>query len=140
MKTKDWVIGRGMNGQYLCPILDVSNDTWIQKHDRNRLFKYNFERWIGKLWLIVTYYSPAIFKGLFYSENMLSKAASLWILIWLFSLYPTTVTTFSLNYLLVWVSIGICYSKNIRNIPDDNLREYFRTGYVIYQIPYIFYS
>jgi hypothetical protein len=68
---------------------------------------------------------PAMFKGLFYSKNILSKAAGIWILLWLTDLYPATINTFTLNYLLVWISVAICYSKTIRNMPDSAIKEIF---------------
>jgi hypothetical protein len=64
---------------------------------------------------------------LFFSNNALSKAAALWIILWLISLYPSTVTTFTMNYILVWIAIGICYSKLVRNMSDHVLKEYFLT-------------
>ena len=68
---------------------------------------------------------PAVVKGLFFSKNLLSKAAGVWILLWILYLYPTSVTTFTLHYILVWICIGICYSNKIRNIPEEAMRKYF---------------
>jgi hypothetical protein len=64
---------------------------------------------------------PAVIKGLFFSKNILSKAAAFWIIIWLVELYPANVNSFSLNHILVWISIGICYSKEIRNYTESHV-------------------
>ena len=69
---------------------------------------------------------PAMFKGLFKSKNLLSKAAGLWILFALLSMYPTPVNSFSMQYVLVWIAIGICYSKDLRYLPEEILVRYFK--------------
>jgi hypothetical protein len=79
---------------------------------------------LGLLLLIIV---PACIKGIFYSKNMLSKAAGIWILLWIFCLYPANVDTFTMNYLLVWMCVGICYTKKIRNMPDDFIKQYFKS-------------
>jgi hypothetical protein len=33
-----------------------------------------------------------------------------------------------MQYILLWIAVGICYSKTIRNIPEQILVDYFR-GY-----------
>ena len=38
------------------------------------------------------------------------------------------MNTFTLQYILLWIAVGICYSKTIRAIPEQILMDYFR-GY-----------
>jgi hypothetical protein len=59
---------------------------------------------------------------------MLSKAAAMWILWVLVNMYPSTIHTFTMQYILLWIAVGICYSKTIRDIPEQILVDYFR-GY-----------
>src|SRR5690606_38435429 len=80
---------------------------------------------IVSLGLLLLILIPAIMKGLFDSRNSLAKAAAFWILLWIIYLYPTAVTTFTLHYILVWVSVAICYTKNIRAMDDNELKAYF---------------
>lgn len=123
MNKKDWIIGKGIDGLYYCPSGATSdgyrND--IETDYLNIILKGG----IISLGLLLLIAIPAIIKGLFYSKNILSKAVAIWILLWLIDLYPVPVTTFSLNYILVWISIGICYSKEIRNLPEYLVKEYF---------------
>lgn len=128
MNKKDWIVGKGIDGLYYCPT-GATEDGFravIETDYLQIILKGGFIS-LGLLLLIVI---PAIFKGLFYSKNILSKAAAIWIILWMIALFPSTVTTFSLNYLLVWISIGICYSKEIRDMPEDSVKEYF--GYKIF--------
>ena len=128
MKTKDWIIGRGVVGQYYCP--GTENDDLL-------LFRYQIETdylniilkgGIIGLALLLLMAVPAIIKGLFFSKNLLTKASAIWILLWLFDLYPSTVTTFTLNYILVWIAVGICYTKSIRDMPEDAIRKILNPG------------
>ena len=128
MEQKDWLIGRGIDGVYYCPT-GATEDGYrvvIETGYLQIILKGGIIS-LGLLFLIAI---PAIFMGLFYSRNILSKAAAIWILYWMIALFPATVATFSLNYILVWISIGICYSKQIRNMPEDSVKEYF--GYKIF--------
>ena len=127
MNKKDWIIGRGIEGIYYCPT-GVTGDGYREVIETDYL-QIILKGGLISLGLLLLIVIPAIFKGLFYSKNILSKAAAIWILLWLLALYPQTVTTFSLNYLLVWISIGICYSKRIRNIPEDSVKNIFNIKY-----------
>lgn len=124
LTTKDWIVGKGIYGEYYSPGLDEGNHisiyrSMIETDYLNIILKGGTVS-LGLLLLIAI---PAVFKGIFQSENLLSKAAGIWIFLWLLSLYPATVNTFSLNHILVWVSIGICYSREIRNTPESSVKS-----------------
>lgn len=121
MNLKDWIIGKGINGQYFCPTEDSFYRNGIESDYLNIILKGG----IVDLGLLLLILIPAVFKGLLYSKNMLSKAAGIWILFYIFCLFPTPNTKFTLFYLIVWTSVGICYSKKIRALSDDSLIEYF---------------
>jgi len=126
---KDWVIGRGLNGRYFCPNVDenyavLGYRSMIETDFLNIILK-NGSIYLVLLLLIMI---PAVYNGLFRSQNILSKAAGAWVLFWLLCLYPANVFGFSMNYLLVWLSIGVCFSKEIRNLPDLVLKDYFLNG------------
>jgi hypothetical protein len=124
MQTKDWIIGRGMNGQYYCPGIDDETDyrTLIETGYLQIILKGGLVRLVLYLLIMI----PAVFLGIFSSKNILSKAAACWILITLISLYPATVESFDLQYIIVWVSVGICYSKKIRNYSDAYINDFLK--------------
>lgn len=128
MNLEDWVFGRGINGMYYCPI-GIDDNIYGLPDMRGGVetdyLTIILKGGIISLLLLLFIAIPAIIKGLFYSKNKLSKAAGIWIILYLISLYPTTVTAFTLNYLLVWISIGICYSNEIRDISEESLTSYF---------------
>jgi hypothetical protein len=125
MKTEDWIIGRGMLGQYYCPGVDEAT-TQNNFTDYRNMIETDYLNIILKggivsLALVLLITIPAAIKGIFYSKNILSKAAGIWILFWIMDLYPATVTTFTLNYLIVWICVGICYSHTIRNMSEEEV-------------------
>jgi len=129
MEAHEWIIGRGINGLYYCPIGVDDNPYAIPDYRFGVETDYLtiiLKGGIISLALLLLIAIPAMIKGIFQSQNLLSKAAGIWILLWMVNLYPTTVTTFTLNYTLVWISIGICYSNEIRNLSDEFLISYFR--------------
>lgn len=126
METKDWIVGRGMNGEYFCPI--VEEDADIRGYRRaieTGYLQIILNGGMISLGLILLMAVPAMICGIFFSKNVLCRACGFWILLWILSLYPANVATFSLNYILVWVAIGICYSKKIRNIPEEIMKQAF---------------
>ncbi|MGN6340316.1 MAG: hypothetical protein ACTHML_05105 [Ginsengibacter sp.] len=127
MHAKDWIIGRGINGEYYCPNIDLDTDyrSLIETGYLQIILKGGLVRLILLLLILV----PAVILGLFFSNNLLSKAAAIWILIALISLYPATVESFDLQYIIVWISVGICYNKKIRNYSNEYLNRVFRNDF-----------
>lgn len=126
MHLRDWVIGRGMSGLVAAPIdVDPSEEhPGYRDGVETDYLTIMLKGGAISLGLLLLIAIPAIIKGLFFSKNMLSKAAGFWILLWLISLYPSTVTSFTLNYMLVWISIGICYSDTIRLSSEETIAQY----------------
>lgn len=126
METLDWIVGKGMNGTYYCPNIEDNDSidyrTGIESDYLNTILKGGII-YLGLCLLIMI---PAVYKGLFQSRNLLSKAAAIWILLYLLYLYPAPVSKFNANYLFVWLSVGICYSKVIRQLPEQLVISYFR--------------
>lgn len=124
MKTMDWLIGRGINGEYFCPYFSELTDYRILIE--TGYLQIILKGGIIRLGLYLLISVPAIILGLFNSKNLLSKAAAIWIIVGLISLYPATMESFSLTYLLVWISIGICYSKEIRQLSDKKIETFLK--------------
>ncbi len=125
LRVKDWVFGKGINGQYFCPNIEEDNVTGYRGIIETGYLQMILNGGIIKLVLMLLIALPAIFKGIFRSKNMLSKAAGLWIFLWVLYLYPATMEAFSLYYILFWISIGVCYSKTIRYIPENKMKLLF---------------
>jgi len=128
MGAKDWLIGRGMRGGYFCPGIIPDGITSYRSTIETDYLQLILNGGIISLFLFLLITIPAVFKGLFNSNNLLSKAAAMWIVWVLINMYPSTIHTFTMQYILLWIAVGICYSKTIRNIPEQILVDYFK-GY-----------
>jgi hypothetical protein len=126
MKTKDWIIGRGINGEYFCPDIEENQLTNYRSYIETGYLQTILKGGLISLGLYLLIAVPAFILGIFYSRNLLAKAAGLWIFIGILSSYPTSVESFNLQFLLIWISIGICYSKEIRKLSDNTIKAYLR--------------
>ncbi|MCW5518001.1 hypothetical protein [Muriicola sp. Z0-33] len=126
MESIDWLIGKGMDGAYFCPGITPDAITGYRTTIETDYLQLILKGGIISLLLFLLITIPAIFKGIFYSNNSLSKAAGIWILLILLNMYPATLNTFTMQFILLWISVGICYSKSFREIPEQVLVDYFK--------------
>lgn len=125
MTTKDWIIGKGIDGEYFCPGIETGTHSIYRAMIETDYLNIILKGGLVSLILLLMIAVPAVVKGLFFSRNNLSKVAAVWILMWIIELYPATVTTFSLHYISVWLAIGLCYSDNIRNASEESIDQIF---------------
>lgn len=129
MSSTDWIIGKGIKGKYYCPIVENVNDAegaGYRDNIETGYLQIILKGGIISLTLLLLMFIPAVYKGLFKSNNVLSKAAAMWVLLWIVYLYPSGGIVFTMNYLLVWVSVGICYSEKIRNLSNNTIKTYLQ--------------
>lgn len=124
LKLEDWIAGKGIDGTYFCPGVeeDVGKISIYRRVIETGYLQVILNGGLISWILFLLMAIPAIFNGLFRSSNVLSKAAAIWIFLFLLFMYPGTMTFFSLYYMLVWISIGICFSKEIRIMRDDEVK------------------
>tara|TARA_R110001592_G_scaffold105579_3_gene296917 strand:- start:203751 stop:205016 length:1266 start_codon:yes stop_codon:yes gene_type:complete len=123
MEGLDWIVGRGMQGQYYCPTMGEGNYRGTVETDYlNMILKGGMVNLVLLLLIII----PAIFLGIFHSKNNLTKGFAFWILFWLINTHPSTVQVFTMNYFLVWLGAGVCYSPFIRGISEETMVAYFK--------------
>ncbi|HMI79622.1 MAG TPA: hypothetical protein VK484_12565 [Ferruginibacter sp.] len=130
MSTNDWIIGKGIKGKYYCPIVENVNDAegaGYRDSIETGYLQIILKGGIINLALVLAIFLPAIYFGLFKSKNVLSKAAAMWLFLWIVYLYPAGGIVFSMNYILAWIAVGICYSEKIRSLPDTTIKNYLQT-------------
>lgn len=126
MKPIEWAIGKGINGTYFCPGIDEKSDINGQRYViETGYLQIILKGGIVSFSLLGLILLPAIYLGFFRSINILSKGAAMFILLWVLYLYPaTSVSGFSIYYIILWLGVGICYSPKIRNLSDSVIKEY----------------
>jgi hypothetical protein len=130
---QDWALGRGINGSYYSKIFETDVDKDL--NEKNSLgvkkgYRENIECGylevilkIGLIGLILKLMLalPAIYLGLFKSNNWFVKSCAIIIIEWLIAMYPAALPEFIDSYMLVWLCIGACLSKETRNAHSSTL-------------------
>lgn len=124
-ELQDWIIGRGINGKYWCPNIDINDTTGYRTMIETDYLNMILKGGGVLLFLILLISIPAAYKAFFHSKNLLSKAAGIWIVLWILSLYPMNVFLFSVNYMLFWICVGIGYSRDMRYLSDETIKKAF---------------
>lgn len=131
MGTVDWIIGRGITGQYYCPgIAEVQGKfTVFRSIIETGYLQFVLKGGLVNVFLFFLIMLPAAFKGMFFSKNLLSKASAIWIILFLGYSYPIVINTFSLYYVIMWMAVAICFSKEIRAKRDEEIRNILKIKY-----------
>lgn len=126
MTMKDWAIGKGMNGKYICPLPIDAQTVLTGKRSviETGYLQTILTGGILSLVLMGLIIFPAIYNGLFKSKNILCKGGSIFMILWIVYQYPRIVVSFSMYYILIWILVGICYSPVIRNMSDREIKKY----------------
>lgn len=125
LKPVDWVFGKGMLGEYFCPGVEegVGRVTIYRSVIETGYLQVILNSGLIGLVLLLLILIPAMIRGFFRSKNILSKTAAIWIFLFLLYMYPGSFVIFSVYYILVWISVGICYSDQIRNMSDNDIKS-----------------
>jgi len=124
MKPIDWMIGKGINGVYYCPNIDEGYRVTIYRSAiETGYLQIILRGGIVSLALYILIMIPAILKGFFFSKNKLCKAAAAWIVLFMIFSYPMCVHWFILSTVLIWISIAICYNKDICGKTDEEILQ-----------------
>jgi hypothetical protein len=129
----DLAFGKGMNGTYYYPTggeLEDEGITFADQDYRNLIENGYLQLMLNGgivyiiLFLLITL--PAAVIGIFKSSNQLARACGVLILLWLLDMIAYGLPRFILHYILVWISVGICYSTSLRNLTDEEVRDEFK--------------
>ncbi|MFT3932615.1 MAG: hypothetical protein QM726_03285 [Chitinophagaceae bacterium] len=116
--TLDWIIGRGINGSYYCPIFTNTNRGVIETGYLHMILKGG----IIYLGLFVIILLHAAYLGFFKTKNVLSKGMAFYILAHIIFLMPYGLPMFSFEYIILWVCIAYCESKAFRMCTNNELK------------------
>jgi len=117
----DWVTGRGVIGDFTSHIWEVSRESERRPGIESGYLDFILRGGYIYVLLLVSISLPAIFLGFFLSKNILSKAFAALILINLIDLIGFGIPGLTLKYLFIWIGIGVCYSRRMRNYDDKYL-------------------
>ncbi|MBL7935123.1 MAG: hypothetical protein JNM51_04860 [Bacteroidia bacterium] len=121
MSTQDIIYGKGFYGTYYAPTIeeDVDYRTIIESGYLQTILKGG----ILNLGLFLLIALPAAYLGIMKSNNAIAQAAGFIIVLWLIDMFPWGMPALNIRYILVWICIGMCYSKEICNLSETEIKS-----------------
>jgi len=131
--TQSMVFGKGMDGTYYCPIEGevtsdgvVISDVTFRNVIENGYLQLLLKGGIVYIVLFLLVLIPAAFYGIFRSSNQFTRACGFMVFLWLIDMLIYGLPTLCLHYIIVWICVGFCYKKSIRNKTDGEIQEEFQ--------------
>ena len=118
----DWITGRGVLGDFKSTIYEKGSDNESRAVIETAYLDHIMRGGYIYLFFLVIITLPAIFMGFFRSNNILCKAFAAIILINFIDMVGFGIPALSLKYLLIWIGVSVCYSRQMRSYSD----EYFK--------------
>ncbi len=120
-KELDWLVGRGINGTYYCPIFRNPNRDVIETGYLHMILK-------GGLVYLLTFILFLLFSmylGFFKSKNTMTRAMAFYIFMRFIALIPFGLPSFSFEYVVLWIFIAFCQSNKFRSFNDQAIKRIF---------------
>ncbi|MEG0992626.1 MAG: hypothetical protein RR303_02530 [Bacteroidales bacterium] len=127
-QAEDYFFGRGLNGTYYCPESfdiaspfggDVDYRTLIEGGYLQMLLKGG----LVHILLFMAVIGRAMWKGFVRSNNYFSKALAGVCLLWLIDMVPWGMPSFSVRYLMVWISISLLFNSEVLQKTDADIES-----------------
>jgi hypothetical protein len=122
VSTRDWAIGRGLNGQVKRTIGD-SNDNGFGTSIENGYLTVVLKGGNVYFFFILYFFLRAIYLGWFKSNNDFTKAFAALLLIHLLGMIGFNIPIFNHRYMLLWLSIPICFSAYYRSLTNQLVKQ-----------------
>ncbi len=115
--NNDWIFGRGLEGRVYRSIHSEGSSETIENGFLTILLRG------GLLYLVpfILILLRASYLGLFCSRNDLAKALGCIILIHFLGMFAFNLPDYSGQYILVWISVSVCYSPEIIKLSNMDL-------------------
>ena len=118
-----WIFGKGAMGTYYdsSPLFIESNG--LRQEIETGYLHLILKGGIIYLILYIIVLLRAFYYGYFKSRNDLTKAFAAFSLIALLELIPYGIPTFNFKYLTLWIGVGFCLNKTVRNKTNDEIKN-----------------
>ena len=127
------IFGKGMNGTYYCPVgggIEEEGIVFAEIEHRevieNGYLQLLLTGGIVHVTLFFLVLFPAAILGILKSKNLFSKACGSIILLWLIDMVAFGLPSLSMNYIFVWICVGMSYMASLRGKTDEEIRIEFQ--------------
>jgi hypothetical protein len=118
--VSDWVFGRGLNGTIKRTIKD---DTDVGSGIENGYLHLILKAGNIYFFFVLYFFLKAFYLGWFKSNNDFTKAFAALLLIHLLGMIGFNLPVFSHRYMLLWLSIPICFSVYYRSLTNKQVQQ-----------------
>jgi len=135
LEMKDFqIFGKGMDGKYYYPTGASSGITpegnYREAVDYRDVIENGYlqQYLVGGIVYMVLFQLvtlPAIFLGLFKSKNQFCQACAILIILWQVDMPIFGLPRLTMEYILVWIGVGVCFTKSLREKTDDEVADLF---------------
>jgi hypothetical protein len=122
VSTQDWVFGRGLNGKIKRTIGD-SKETGFGTSIENGYLTLVLKGGNVYFFFLLYFFLRAIYLGWFKSNNDFTKAFAALLLIHLLGMIAFNIPVFNHRYMLLWLSIPICFSVYYRSLNNELVKQ-----------------
>ena len=119
--NKAFIWGKGINAGYASDNFETFNRTMAEVGFLQILLKSGILGFLVYISLIIS----AIYKALNRSENSFIKYLGMMLAGYLVMFFIENVILFNLLNVIIWLVVGMCHSKELRNLNDNEIRELF---------------
>ena len=126
------IFGKGMSGTYYCPFNETVTDdgaTFAAIEYRNVIENGYLQLMLTGGILHIILFSlimlPAVYLGIFKSANNLSRACGAIVFLWLIDMAVFGLPRLYLQYIFVWICVGICYKTSFRQMKEEEIYNAF---------------
>jgi hypothetical protein len=129
----DLILGKGMNGSYRFIQRDniLDDGTMVIASEYRKVIENGYLQFIltggyVEVLLFVLILLPAAYLGIFKSSNNLGRSCGFLIALWLIDMLLFGLPGLNFRYIFIWVSVGLCYKKTFRQLPEDEIYQAFQ--------------
>lgn len=120
--VSDWVFGRGLNGTIKRSI-GTAKDTGVGKGIENGYLHLILKGGNVYFFFVLYFFLKAFYLGWFKSNNDFTKAFAALLLIHLLGMIGFNIPIFNHRYMLLWLSIPICFSVYYRSLTNQQVKQ-----------------
>ncbi|TDD95068.1 hypothetical protein [Flavobacterium cellulosilyticum] len=138
-KYNTWVFGRSPARGNISVTFGQSDMNKRNERNANEVSIVNYFTWLGivGVLLIFSLFYQATYLAVNHSNNIFSKIIGLFIAFrWAYG-WVEDINNFYIQYLFLWLFIGLCYSKSFREMTDKQMKHWVRGIFEINKIPRI---
>ena len=125
MDTYTWIFGRGALGTYYDPNPIFEHINGIRSEIETGYLNMILKGGIIYLALYILVLFKAFYKGYFKTNNDFTKAFACICLITIIELIPYGIQSFNLKYLSIWIGVGLCLSRQVRQMTNNEIKKSF---------------